>query len=489
MAGLSGILLGLSFPKFGTGIVAFVALTPLLLALLGLPPARAAALAYGAGVVSSIILLYWTALVVMQYGGLSLALGSGAMLLLCLAFSLFTALFGWTVGFWARVLGPGALLLSPFAWVATEILRAHVLLRFSWCLLGYSQYRAPLIIQGASWAAVYGISFLVAGCSAVIAYALSEAPRRRKAWALAGFLVLMGGNLAYGAWALSQPAPSSGRLRVGLVQGNVAQEEKWDPEKAYSNLERHIALTTEAASAGARLVVWPESALPFSFDDTPTVADHLRALVREKGIYLLFGNDDREDGRTFVGAKMLAPEGELIYRYHKIRLVPFGEYVPSLFGRRFTGKVVEQVSDFTPGEKPSLGRVDGQALGAFICYEAIFPDLIREFAGADLLVNITNDAWYGRTSAPEQHFAMAVFRAVENRKYLIRAANTGVTAVVDPEGRVLARTELFVPTVLVREVAFVPGRTIYARFGDVFAWSCLGVSAIATLLVSLARSR
>jgi apolipoprotein N-acyltransferase len=489
MAGLSGILLGLSFPKFGTGIVAFVALAPLLLALLGLPPARAAALAYGAGVVSSIILLYWTALVVTQYGGLSLALGSGAMLLLCLAFSLFTALFGWTVSFWARVLGPGALLLSPFAWVATEILRAHVLLRFSWCLLGYSQYRAPLIIQGASWAAVYGISFLVAGCSAVIAYALSEAPRRRKAWALAGFLVLMGGNLAYGAWALSQPGPSSGRLRVGLVQGNVAQEEKWDPEKAYSNLERHIALTTEAASAGARLVVWPESALPFSFDDTPAVADHLRGLVREKGIYLLFGNDDREDGRAFVGAKMLAPEGELIYRYHKIRLVPFGEYVPALFGRRFTGKVVEQVSDFTPGEKPSLGRLDGQALGAFICYEAIFPDLIREFAGADLLVNITNDAWYGRSSAPEQHFAMAVFRAVENRKYLIRAANTGVTAVVDPEGRVLARTELFVPTVLVRDVAFVPGRTIYARFGDVFAWSCLAVSAIATLLVSLARSR
>jgi apolipoprotein N-acyltransferase len=204
------------------------------------------------------------------------------------------------------------------------------------------------------------------------------------------------------------------------------------------------------------------------------------------GIYLLFGNDDRDPTHVYVGAKLLAPDGQVVYRYHKMRLVPFGEYVPLqpllTLGGRVTAKLVRQVADFTPGKEAVVAEVDGHRLGAFICYESIFPHLIRRFTaqGAELLVNVTNDGWYGRTSAPYQHLAMTVFRAVENGRYLVRAANTGITAVIDPRGRVLSRTALFDRTVLVGEAGFVSVPTFYSRHGDVFAWGCLAAAAAVT---------
>jgi apolipoprotein N-acyltransferase len=414
------------------------------------------------------------------------------MLLLCLAFSLFTGAFGLVLGLLGKRWGDGAVLLAPFPWVALEILRSHTLLSFPWCLLGYTQYENLPLIQIAPVAAVYGVSFLVLSSSAVCAYSILVPSRR---WPLALFALLVAGLYLQGTLALRGTPPSSGSLRVGLVQGDIPQESKWDQGKEMANTERHLALTRQAARGGAELVVWPESALPFYFDTTPEVAERLRDLTRSLGISLLFGNDDAgidEGGRErfFVGAKMLDPDGSLRLRYHKIHLVPFGEYVPwkSFLGAVGVGKLVLQVSDFTPGEGPSVGRIKGHALGTFICYEAIFPDLVRGFpkAEAELLVNITNDGWYGRTSAPYQHFAMAVFRAVENRKYLLRAANTGITAVVDPFGRVSRRPALFEPAVVVEDVRFVPGTTFYSRHGDVFAWGCL---AVAALLVFEAKAR
>jgi apolipoprotein N-acyltransferase len=192
---------------------------------------------------------------------------------------------------------------------------------------------------------------------------------------------------------------------------------------------------------------------------------------------------------------MMGADGVLRYRYHKINLVPFGEFVPfhSLLtlGGRYAARLTENVSDFTPGEDLVLGELPGgHRFGAFICYEAIYPDLISGFAGngAELLVNITNDAWYGTTSAPHQHFAMASLRAVETGRYLVRAANTGITAVVDARGRVLERTGLFVPAALVRDVPFVSATTFYTRHGDLLAWTCASLFA-AALLASLAGPR
>ena len=491
LALLSGLLLFLSFPKFGHGAVAWVALGPLLVALPGASGGRAFGLGYLTGAASALGLLYWTALVVIQYGGLTLPVGITVMVLLCLAVALFPSLFAWLVARATAAFGAPGLLVAPFAWVATELLRNRTFFNFPWCLLGYSQPANLPFVQIARVTAVYGVSFLVALVSALLAYVAVEPRAVLRRRALVGLGLVLGGSWAWGSWVLSRPLPEAGTIRVGLVQGGIPQEEKWAPESAWANVQRHLELTEQAAARGARLVVWPESAVPFLFDENPVLADALRAVVRRQGIYLLFGNDDLEgarggrDSRVFVGAKMLTPSGDLPYRYHKIRLVPFGEYVPMqpllTLGGRVTAKLVQQVADFTPGSEPTLARVDGHAAGAFICYEAIFPELVREFTaqGADLLVNITNDAWYGRTSAPFQHLAMATFRAVENGKYLVRAANTGITAVVDPRGRILEPTLLFDRTVLVRDVPFVPGQTFYSRYGDVFAWGCVAVTLAA----------
>jgi apolipoprotein N-acyltransferase len=492
---MSGLLLILSFPKFGHGAVAWVALVPLLLALPGTAGWRAFRLGYITGVVSALGLLYWISLVVVQYGGIPLPVGIAIMIALCLAFALFPAVFAWVVARLVASLGTVGLLGAPVVWVATELLRAHTLFEFPWCQLGYSQYRSVPVIQIASVTAVYGVSFVLMASSALLAFLAIERESRRRRAAVGALVLLVGGVWAGGAWALRRPLVETGQVRVGLVQGGIRQEDKWVPGSAWDNIGRHVELTGEAAARGARLVVWPESAVPFLFDQHQTLAEALRRMVREWDIYLFFGNDDREaegEGRIFVGAKLLTPEGDLTLRYHKIHLVPFGEYVPMqrLFtlGGRFAAKVVQEVSDFSPGSEPAVAEVDGHLVGGYICYEAVFPGLVRRFAadGAELLINITNDAWYGTTSAPYQHLAMAAFRAVENRRYMVRAANTGITAVVDPWGRILEPTRLFDRTVLVRDVPFIAEKSLYTRYGDLFARGCLA-AALALLAATLRR--
>ena len=467
-------------------------------------------LSYLSGAVSSLGLLYWTALVVVQYGGLALPIGISIMVALCVAFSIFHALFGWGMGRLAAAFGPAGLLGAPFVWVALEYARAHTFFSFPWCLLGYSQHAQLPFIQIASITAVYGVSFLVVGVSSLLAVAAVDG---RSAWrrgSLVAVFALIAGAWLLGRWAMSVPVHETGRIVVGLVQGGIRQEDKWLPESAWENIGRHLELTEEAARRGARLVVWPESAVPFLFDENRELAFQLRELTRGRGIYLFFGNDDRERpaaagasvpgqrpaprrGRIYVGAKLLDPAGEIVARYRKIQLVPFGEYVPlhQLFtvGGRYAAKLVQEVSDFTPGSQATTGVVDGHQIGGYICYEAIFPALVRRFAagGAELLVNVTNDAWYGTTSAPHQHLAMAAFRAVENRRYMVRAANTGISAVVDPWGRVLEQTRLFEPGVLVREVPFVTGTSFYTRHGDVFARVCVALAL--ALVAATFRSR
>ena len=424
--------------------------------------------------------------------GLPFPWASLVMVLLCLAFALFPLLFGLLMSLWLRAFGPAALLAAPLAWVATELLRAHTFFEFPWCLLGYSQQGNPAAIQIAAWTAVYGVSAALVLASALLAYAVVVPARAKRAFVGLGLVVA--GLHAFGLLVMRTPLATTGRMRVGLVQGGIVQEEKWKPELAGQNIDRHLELTREAAKRGARLVVWPESAVPFYYDHTPALAEELRETVRRSQVYLLFGNDDlerpRESGeRAFVGAKMLSPSGELVLRYHKIQLVPFGEYVPLqallTLGGRVSAKLVERVADFTPGHEAVVGDVDGHPVGGFICYESVFPHLVRRFTaqGAQLLVNMTNDAWYGRTSAPYQHLAMSAFRAVENRRTLVRAANTGITAIVDPWGRVREQTALFDRTVLVGDVDLVATRTFYSLHGDVFAGAALGATAVLTGLV------
>jgi apolipoprotein N-acyltransferase len=472
--------------------VAWIALVPLLIALPGTRGLESIRLGYVTGAVSGVGLLYWTSIVVIQYGGLSLPVGLIVMFLLCLAVALFPAVFGWGVARLYRSFGARGLLLAPVAWVATEVLRAYTMFRFPWCLLGYSQYTLLPMAQLASITGVYGISFLVVLTSAVLAYAY--AVRQNTGRILGGLAALLAAVWLHGTWTMSRPVAESGRIRAGLVQASILQDDKWDADKAVSNIERHVTLTRRAAAEGAKLIVWPESSVPFpiDLDRFAAVADQMRELARSTDAALVFGNDDIEitpdHRRIWVGAKMLDRDGRLVYRYHKNRLVPFGEYVPLQdvlsLGGRFALRLVSAVGEFTAGTEAAVGAVDGHTLGTSICYEAIFPDYVRHFSvnGAEMLLNVTNDGWYGKTSAPSQHFAMAVFRAIENRKWMLRAANTGITAFVDARGRIVSRTELFQERALVGEASFVPGLTFYARYGDVFAWACFAAAGLAVVV-------
>lgn len=493
LALLSGLLLFLSFPKYGTAAVAWLAAAPLLVAIAHRPGRQAFRLGFVAGLVANLGIYYWIALVIGEFGGISLAVSIPLMVLMATIIALFPAIFAWAIERLVRAHGTSALLLAPFVWVALEFVRSHTLLRFAWCLLGYSQSDNLPFLQIARLGGVYAVSFVLVAGSAVLAYAVVERAVRPKAAALLGLLLLLFFVFADGQRQLGRAITESGRVRLGLVQANIPQDIKWDPDAADKNVEKHVRLTDQATAQGARFVIWPESAVPGYYDELPYLIAHLGDLARRSKASILFGNDDRVTGsdgveRYFVGAKTIDSDGVLRHRYHKLNLVPFGEYVPLhsilTFGGRFTARLTQAVSDFTPGSGRTLGEIDGHKYGAFICYEAIYPDLISGFAldGAELLVNITNDAWYGYTSAPYQHFEMARVRAVESGRYLVRAANTGISAVVDPRGRVLARTGLFEPAALVLDVPFVATTTLYTRIGDVFAWLCVVVAVGALLL-------
>ncbi len=260
-------------------------------------------------------------------------------------------------------------------------------------------------------------------------------------------------------------------ITVGLIQGNVPQGEKWDPRRATDIVGRYLAMSRQAAAAGARVLLWPESATPFYFDEDPAGAEAVRRLVRETGVQLLFGTDEIERGspaRYYNSAFILDRGGATAAVYRKIHLVPFGEYVPFGTLLTFVGPLIESVASFSPGERVTMLPVNEHMATTAICYEVVYPHLIREGVqqGSELLTTITNDAWYGESSAAYQHFELASMRAIEQGRYLVRAANTGISGIVDPYGRVLARTKLFETTSVVGEARFLRERTLYATIGD-----------------------
>ena len=505
LAVLTGVLLGLAFPKPALATLAWVALIPLLFALEGVSVRSGFLLGHVAGAVQGLILLSWVSEVLTRFGNASVITAWALTAALSAAFGLFPAAFGALQALLGRRFGSRALLLAPVVFVTCEFLREHLLFGFPWCLLGYSQVEFPEVIQIAAFTAVHGVSFLLVAVSASIVHAFrGRDPFERRA-GVTGAAILVSASLAYGHGRLQQPLPMAGGMTVGLIQASIPQDQKWEASLLQSNLERHIALSREAIGRGARLLVWPESAVAYPLDLYPDVRAELARMTHPEAIFLLTGNDDRERDssgvvRSYVGAKLLSPDGDIEMRYRKMRLVPFGEYlpVPEALSRAFRlEKLVESVSDYTPGREAVTGRTLSLQVGAFICYEAIFPSLVRQFPknGAEVLFNVTNDGWYGTSAAPYQHYAMARFRAVENRRYLVRAANTGISAIIDPFGRdfwpfpgELARTDLMESRALVGEVRAVPELTFYASRGDVFAWTLVAASLIAVVM-ALVRPR
>lgn len=494
LALLSGALLALSFPRYGHPAFAWIALVPLLVALSSRRQSASRAFALGllTGSVYFVGTIYWTSAVLRTFGGLASPLALLAMLLLAVYLALFPAL---TALLLSRLLpraGPRAMLLVPAVWVATEYLRGYLFGGFPWVPLGNSQVTVLPVAQLASVLGVYGLSALVAFVNGSLAYMLLARGRARVVAGVAAALTLaaVGG---WGAWRVADGRLTRAGipLRVGLIQGNIAQEDKWNPSEARRIVTTYIAMTRDAVRRGAEFVVWPESSTPFMFEEDAAGAAALRALAREVQVPILFGSDqvDRSGDliRLYNSAFLLTPKGETGGVYRKIHLVPFGEYIPFKEWLYFVSPLVERLAEFAPGTSAVILPVGEHAVTTAICYEVVYPSLIRDavLAGSQLLTTITNDAWYGNSSAPYQHFELASMRAIEQGRYLARSANTGISGIVDPYGRVTTRSGLFEEVGLVGDVRMLTRRTIYAQVGDVIAHMAMALTALA--LVAIVR--
>lgn len=482
LAALSAGLLILAFPTPDLGWLAFVALVPLLLAIRGLAPIRAFYLGTLAGWLFYMVSVSWVTHSMMVYGGVPFAISMLALIVLAAYLSLYLGLFAMGTSWMASAPWPLNLLVPSALWVGLEYLRTYALTGFPWILLGYTQYRHISLLPIASVAGVYGLSFLVVLINIALAQWVGGAPARFRSIVFAGALTLA---LLASPRLLSPPTTSAGSeqaIRVALVQGNIDQGVKWDTAMQATTIERYRRLSLEAAKDSPALIVWPETAVPFFLRYEPALLGRVLDIAAETGSYLLVGSPDAEppaaaDGGTRYrnSAFLISPQRELLSRYDKIHMVPFGEYVPLKSILFFVHKLAYGIGDFEGGRTYTIFDTPGGRFGATICYEAIFPDQVRRYVkeGAEFLVNITNDAWFGRSAAPTQHLAMAVLRAAENRRYLIRSANTGISAIVDPSGRILQASDIFVPTVITDQIRVERTQTFYTRHGDLFAWVCV----------------
>jgi apolipoprotein N-acyltransferase len=392
---------------------------------------------------------------------------------------------------WLEEQGLPATWLAPALWVTLEWMRGWFFIGFPWAALGYSQYRHVDLVQIAEVTGVYGVSAVLVLFNVVTAGVLGTRGRglRRLRPSLVLLTVLVVGLPALGHWrgrAIEQRLASraAGGLRVGIAQGNVQQDQKWDPAFQGETLVRYRDLTRAALAAHPDLVVWPETATPFFFQEPGGLRETVLEMAAESRVPLLFGSpayrqSERGGLDEFNRAYLVSADGREVATYDKMQLVPFGEYVPLGPLLFFVDQVVVAIGRMVPGLVPTVFGLDRGRFGVLICYEGIFPALTRQFVagGADFLVNITNDAWYGRTSAPYQHLAQVTLRAVENRVPVVRAANTGISAVIDPLGRIRWASPLFETIARVEPIAWPGVSTFYTRFGDVFAWTC----ALATL--------
>ena len=499
-----------SFPRYGYHACAWIAITPLIVAVaLRVSSARrvrrgaAFRLGFVTGLVYFTGTLYWIVPTIRTYGELSTVTAGSVGLLMVAYLAMYPALFAALVAGAVRRWGVRGVWWAPVFWVASEWARSQLVLGFPWALLGASQARVLPVAQVASVTGVFGLSFLVALVSAAAA-AVALSRRRVHVWgalsvtalltlvATAGILRVESGSLV-----------SSGRmLRVGLVQANVNENAKWAPEYSGAILDHYVHLSRQVLGSGASLVIWPESSTPFLFEMQSALAQPVRELAAAAHTPFIIGTDEAtralENGvpveRVYNAAVLVGADGRTRGTYRKMHLVPFGEYVPFKRLLFFVGPLVNAVSDFSAGTDPTVfdlaGDVGGGRVSVAICYESVYPSIARTFVarGSELLAVITNDSWFGPTSAPYQHFDESILRAIEEGRYVVRAANSGVTGAIDPYGRVLIQTPIFEAAAVVADVRLLDDRTIYSRVGDVVAWLSVLIT-LGIVCAFLGRSR
>ncbi len=489
----TGVLFVFCFPKWNAGgWLAWGAFVPFLLAARQGTYRSAARWGGFAGLVAHLGTMAWV-YPTCRWGGVGIFFSAVALLALCSYLAAFWVLFAVAV----RALD-GHRAAKPFlvaaVWVALEFLRTHLFSGFPWLLLAVSQWKVPKHLPLAEFGGAYAVSFLVMLFNAGVALVVEGAGRRagRSSWraALPAAAALIGLTVASVLLWRRPFVPSGPAVNVAIVQGNIDQYKKWNETYEKEIVSAYTALTQRAAERRPRIIVWPETAVPGWIPNDEKYLKWIAGLGRETGAWIVFGAVSRQEGGDYNAAFLMSPAGELLGLYRKQHLVPFGEFVPlkSLFGR-LVG-VLNALGDFDAGPAPSLLKAT-EPLGVNVCFEGIFPGMVREFTreGARLLVNITNDGWYRDTAAPEQHFASNVLRAVENKRWVIRAANTGISGFISPKGETAERSALLEPAVVFGAPEPVGVLPFYVRRGDVLAWACVALSLLSLgMLVSpLAR--
>lgn len=492
LAVASGVLLFLSFPKYDLGFLAWIALIPLFWALKGAISIRQGLLlGFITGMICHIGLIYWITYVIVNYGYLPIYLGIILMLLLACYLSLYTALF--TVGIILFRQKIDLYFAAPVLWICLEYCKSYLFAGFPWENLGYSQYWNHYLIQFADVSGVFGLSFLIVLVNVTLFEVL--AAKSKKKFILAAVVsLIITGVVIYGvsrSRQIDKILQNAAQIEVLLIQGNIDQSIKWNEGFQKETINIYEQLSLQNAPVKGSLVVWPETALPFNYQDANQFQKQIRDISLGTKSWFIFGSTSYENSKDntayYNSAYLLSPTGEIKGKYDKVHLVPYGEYVPLRSVFPFITKLTAGMGDFSAGTGYYPLMMNGKKIGILICYEGILPFAARTYKneGAELLVNITNDAWFGATSAPFQHFSMSVFRAVETRLYLVRAANTGISAIVSPKGEIVARTNIFEKAAIKGNVKYSNIQTIYAKYGDVLVIVCFGLVVFFFVLILL----
>jgi apolipoprotein N-acyltransferase len=470
---LTGVLAWASFPKLNQGLLSWAALVPLLFYLVQTQTTSSAFLGgLIAGVVQFLALLYWIPRVLILYGGTPAPVAWGLFVLMAVILGCYPAAVCALTRYCMNRGGTGFLLMFAPTWITLEYVRSRFPFGgFPWLLLGYAQTDSPRLLQVADLAGVYGISFLIAWVNTALVWTWLHRKDGWRAWGpIVSASVLLAASLAYGSAALRQWDQVPPKYSAALLQGNLSVDE---PESTLAEKykEGYARMADKLGSTRVDLLILPESPTPLFFQYDRDYRETMQAVARHFPLGMVFNNirfrDGNETGKYFNSAFFLDCNGTKIGVYDKIHLVPFGEYIPCKSVFWFSETISKDVGDFQPGDTYLTVPLFGHAVNAIICFEAIFPDLCREFVrmGSELIVNLTNDGWYGNTSAPYQHLAMARWRAVETRRYLLRAANTGITAIIEPTGRIQVQSTLFKQEIAIGKFSFLTGQTFYVRHG------------------------
>ena len=482
LALLTAALLVLSFPRFNLAFLAPAAIAPLVFAAARQRRwKRRFLLGWIAGVAFWSLVCYWIQPVLQEHGGMGLAPSVAGFVLFSVIKALHLSVFALLAGYLVR--SRAAIVAVPALWVAIE--STHVWLGFAWLALGNAGINMGVPMRLAPWAGVYGLSFVFAMTGTALVLVALRRPRIE----LAPLALL---PLLYLLPAL--PPLQRGAHEAVLVQPNISETADWT-EQWTESMHRHLEkLTLEGVAAtpgeSPRLVVWPEAPVPLYYFDNAQFRERVNQLARTTRSYLLTNAVPfTPSGQPYNSAILVSPEGVLLGRYDKMNLVPFGEFVPWPFGG-LVQKVSSEAGDFAPGERQTLLPAGSFQIGAFVCYESVFPNFVRKFAarGAELLVNISNDGWYGRSAARDQHLAIVRMRAAENRRWLLRATNDGITSTIDPAGRVSILLPSFTEGVARTSFSLVRETTFYSRHGDWFVWVCAAVVLAAALWQRFTRA-